>query len=228
MSHFPALHVVDDAKSSGPQRNHRPLRFLLVADPQLIGENDEPWYYDWLARWDSDRYLRGTFAVASSYVQPDVIVYLGDLFDEGLAANDAQFKRYYERFTRAFRCGKQDRHVRQIYVSGDNDIGGEYYNDRTDYLADRFESYFGPLVDSIDISSHNLELIKLDLDYTVSFYNSIKRSQLDAAWPQGGIFEHVDSPTLKRPSSNNKFRILLNHMTLLYKTKHELNAVWEH
>jgi hypothetical protein len=59
------------------------IRLLLVADPQLIGENDEPWYQSWLARWDSDRYLRNTFILANSYVRPNATIYLGDLFDEG-------------------------------------------------------------------------------------------------------------------------------------------------
>lgn len=81
----------------------RPYRLLLVADPQLIGENDEPWYFSHLARWDSDRYLRSTFALANSYVQPDATVYLGDLFDEGLKSNDAQYERYFQRFRSIFR-----------------------------------------------------------------------------------------------------------------------------
>jgi len=59
------------------------IRLLLVADPQLIGENDEPWYQSWAARWDSDRYLRNTFLLANSYIKPNSTIFLGDLFDEG-------------------------------------------------------------------------------------------------------------------------------------------------
>ena len=59
------------------------VRLLLVADPQLIGENEEPWYQSWVARWDSDRYLRNTFLLANSYIKPNSTIFLGDLFDEG-------------------------------------------------------------------------------------------------------------------------------------------------
>jgi len=59
------------------------VRLLLIADPQLIGENDEPWYQSWAARWDSDRYLRNTFILANSYIKPNSTIFLGDLFDEG-------------------------------------------------------------------------------------------------------------------------------------------------
>ena len=58
-------------------------RLLLIADPQLIGENDEPWYQSKIARWDSDNYLRNTYLLANSYVKPNATIYLGDLFDEG-------------------------------------------------------------------------------------------------------------------------------------------------
>ena len=80
--------------------------FLLVADPQLIGERDEPLWYGWLARWDSDRYLHNTYMLANSYVQPDVVAFLGDLFDEGLKANDEQYARYFSRFQAVFQLGK--------------------------------------------------------------------------------------------------------------------------
>ena len=64
--------------------------------------------------------------------------------------------------------------IKQIYISGDNDIGGEYYGDRNDHLAERFEKYFGDIVDVLDLNSF-LNIIKLDLDYTYSFYNKLKK-----------------------------------------------------
>ena len=89
--------------------SNRPYRFLLVADPQLIGENDEPWFLSYIARWDSDRYLRATFALANSYVKPDATVYLGDLFDEGLKSSDAQYARYFERFKSIFKFDRMEK-----------------------------------------------------------------------------------------------------------------------
>lgn len=88
--------------------SNRPFRMLLVADPQLIGENDEPWYFSHIARWDSDRYLRSTFTLANSYVKPDATVFLGDLFDEGLKSSDTQYERYFERFRSIFKIDKME------------------------------------------------------------------------------------------------------------------------
>jgi metallophosphoesterase superfamily enzyme len=36
-----------------------------------------------IPRWDSDKYLKKSYSFAMSYVQPEVVVFLGDLFDEG-------------------------------------------------------------------------------------------------------------------------------------------------
>lgn len=51
------------------------LRVLLIADPQILGEDHETL----IARFDSDRHLLKTFDQAVSHVQPDVAIFLGDL-----------------------------------------------------------------------------------------------------------------------------------------------------
>ena len=222
---WPALHkqsqflnpngsVINDLKQ-------RPLRLLLVADPQLIGENDEHWSIGWLARWDSDRFLRSSFILANAYVRPDAIIYLGDLFDEGLKASAQQYERYYQRFESAFQLDKMARlkpPTKQIFLPGDNDIGGEYMGDRNEQLEDRYEKYFGPMVDVLKLNAQ-IEFVKLDLDYTVSFYNKVKR----------GYLLHLlrESENLEKNASmaGDKYTVILNHQTLLRKTKEELNAV---
>jgi hypothetical protein len=73
------------AYTSWPRRRERPWRnLLLVADPQLQGYRGEPAFpLGSLTRWDSDRFLRKTFAWVKSYYQLDAIIFLGDLIDEG-------------------------------------------------------------------------------------------------------------------------------------------------
>lgn len=129
---------------------------------KLIGENDEPFYYSALARWDSDRYLRSNYILANSYVKPDATLYLGDLFDEGLKSSDEQIARYFERFQAIFECERMQKQkkIKQYFISGDNDIGGEYYGDRNDYLAERFERYFGEIIQVLELNSF-VNLVKL-------------------------------------------------------------------
>ena len=210
---WPQPHEPDTLTLSKNDSN-RPLRLLLVADPQLIGENDEPWYFSHLARWDSDRYLRATFTLANSHSRPDATLYLGDLFDEGLKSTDPQYDRYFTRFKSIFKYDQMERTfgTKQIFIAGDNDIGGEYFGDRNDELGERFERYFGPLVDVLKLTP-SIEIIKLDLDYTVSFYNQVKRRYLLSL--------------LDEKPDNEKYTIILNHMSLIRKNPQELNALNE-
>lgn len=49
------------------------------------------------------RYLSKTFQQALAYTRPDMIIFLGDLFDEG-KCNDQEFKLTYARFNSIFRA----------------------------------------------------------------------------------------------------------------------------
>lgn len=73
-------------------------KVLLVADPQLLGEERE----NLLARWDSDRYLFNTYGRALQHVDPDNVVFMGDLMDEGSLADQNTFERYLHRFSKIF------------------------------------------------------------------------------------------------------------------------------
>ena len=85
-----------------------------------------------------------TFSLANDFVRPDWTLFLGDIFDEGLSANDEEFKRYFERFDEIFQF--ENRGQRCLVVPGDNDVGGEYYGDKQPVLRQRFRNYFGRMV----------------------------------------------------------------------------------
>lgn len=95
-------------------------RFLIVADPQLIGYRNEK--YGAIARWDSDRYLATGYDYAKWRFRPNSVIFLGDLFDEGLESNDDEWHETYERFTKIYPIDSGDN---SIFIAGDNDIGGE-------------------------------------------------------------------------------------------------------
>ncbi|KAJ8683185.1 hypothetical protein QAD02_018977 [Eretmocerus hayati] len=104
------------------QRCFECVTFLLVADPQIIGEQNEKYPGSSLAIWDSDRYLKKTFSRAVEDSQPDVILFLGDIMDEGHIASQSEFQKYEQRIENIFNT-KDD--IMKVYVPGDNDIGGE-------------------------------------------------------------------------------------------------------
>uniref|UniRef100_A0A2S2R8C9 Metallophosphoesterase 1 n=1 Tax=Sipha flava TaxID=143950 RepID=A0A2S2R8C9_9HEMI len=113
---------------------------LLVADPQILGEERE----NILSRWDSDRYLFNTYGRALQHVKPDNVVFLGDLFDEGSIADQKTFERYLYRFCKIFflktTVPLASKNV--IFIPGDNDIGGEEEIVIREKV-DRFHLYFG-------------------------------------------------------------------------------------
>jgi hypothetical protein len=187
------------------------IRLLLIADPQLIGDNDEPWYQDSIARWDSDRYLQNTYRIALSYTQPDVIIFLGDLFDEGLKSSDEQFQSYYQRFNKIFKINEilEKNTSKILYIPGDNDIGGEYHNDRSKKLEKRFESYFGSMIQLNHVK--DLSFLHLDLDQSSSFYSKNKR-------------DYVRS-LIKDRSVETNYMIILNHMSIFKRYNDEVSRV---
>lgn len=127
-------------------------RILFVADPQLLGENNEWWF----ARWDNDRHISKNFRQAFSHVKPDAVIFLGDLMDEGSVADNEQFQRYHRRFLKVF---KSARSVDRVYVPGDNDIGGEGWEPVKREKVERFQIFF---------SSHDKLRLKKHLNVYVA------------------------------------------------------------
>ncbi len=89
------------------------------------------------------RYLAKTFSQAKSYVKPDWILFLGDIFDEGLSASDDEFQRYFQRFNLIFNYKNQER---SLIIPDDNDVRREYYGDKFPILRERFRNYFGGII----------------------------------------------------------------------------------
>ncbi|XP_059143920.1 uncharacterized protein LOC131931214 [Physella acuta] len=142
---------------SPSERNHE-MVILLISDPQLIGIQDEIGFpVGPLARWDSDSYLRKTFSRVYEHTQPDVIIFLGDIMDEGSKATDLEYESYFDRFNSIF---YEKKHSKTIVIPGDNDIGGEGSDFRTASKVRRFEKHFENLT---GVVSHGfVDFLKLD------------------------------------------------------------------
>ncbi|CAC5361904.1 MPPE1 [Mytilus coruscus] len=113
---------------------------LLVSDPQLQGyQMEPPLPIGAFSRWDIDRYLTRTFGLAYNHVKPDIILFLGDLIDEGSTAVDEEYHYALQRFTDVFSAAQ---YTKKIFIPGDNDIGGEGRDFRTQKKVDRFVKSF--------------------------------------------------------------------------------------
>lgn len=129
-------------------------KLFFVADPQILGENTE----SWIARVDCDRFLKITYKYAMNYVNPDLIIFLGDLMDEGSMCSSEQYSSYFSRFRNIFYLNHIPKN-KTIFVPGDNDIGGEN-EEVTPLKLHRYENYFGPSVEII--SYKNIKFFKVN------------------------------------------------------------------
>lgn len=57
-------------------------------------------------------FVQRTFKTALNHVQPDLIIFLGDIFDEGSISTAEEYERYLRRFHRIFQ-----QHIQSIPVS---------------------------------------------------------------------------------------------------------------
>ncbi len=53
--------------------------------------------------------MKRTFQAAYHHHAPDVVVYLGDLLDEGSKASNEEYETYYDRFKDVFRTSDSTR-----------------------------------------------------------------------------------------------------------------------
>lgn len=47
-----------------------------------------------------------TYSTAFEFIQPNIVIFLGDLFDAGVDVSETQFKNYVKRFYRIFKMNK--------------------------------------------------------------------------------------------------------------------------
>ncbi|XP_022915995.1 metallophosphoesterase 1 [Onthophagus taurus] len=165
------------------------LRILLVADPQLIGLQNEIIHpLTGLAIFDSDWYLLKTYNIAFDFVNPHVVIFLGDLFDEGSTATQKEFDTYKARFHGIY--GHSTEFIKHVYLPGDNDIGGEGYDIVTKEKVIRFYNAF-----------HQTNTFSIKM---VNFYkyNILTRSFIEPI----------------QDNESNKINVGLSHIPLLKKS----------
>uniref|UniRef100_A0A914Z104 Calcineurin-like phosphoesterase domain-containing protein n=1 Tax=Panagrolaimus superbus TaxID=310955 RepID=A0A914Z104_9BILA len=168
-----------------PVESGKHYSILIVSDPQLIGYRNEK--FGGIARWDSDRYLKSGFEAAVASAQPQMILFLGDLFDEGVIMSSQEFEWTLERFTNIF---SHVNNIPTIYLPGDNDIGGE--NEPIyDRLVSRFNRIFVHSLNKLDHFSQS----HVDIAATIPLEDGKFKSIIQA--------------------NNPRVKILLSHIPLL-------------
>ncbi|XP_064618466.1 metallophosphoesterase 1 homolog [Lineus longissimus] len=183
------------------------LKVLFVADAQLIGHSNEfktvgP--FGFVTRRDSDRYLHKTFNLAYSHVQPDVVIFMGDLLDEGSITTNDRYEEYVNRFYAIFQKARESK---MIFLHGDNDVGGEGLDMKTDAKVERFEKYFGPIAGVVTEGS--VDFVKINYDFP-DRYADEKLMEL----------KRITDETNKR-----HFKIVINHQSVFKRAPFQFKPV---
>ena len=147
--------------------------------------------------------------LSAIYVRPDVVVFLGDLLDEGSIASDDEYMTYIYRFRSVFRMPST---VRSVFISGDNDVGGEGFDAKLQKRVDRFWKHFGHSVagnytDGVSTIKY-VDFQKISVDYGEQMLQS-----------KTEMFSDM------RSHCRARFRITLNHMPLLNRLPVEVSKI---
>ncbi|CAG8179324.1 unnamed protein product [Penicillium nalgiovense] len=145
-----------------------PHHVAFVADPQLVDPHTypgRPWPLSTLTVKYTDQYMRRSFSLIQDHLEPDSVLFLGDLFDGGRewatatsSSPETRWKKYkdsfwkkeYRRFIKIFvdpwvKLVKPpvDGRGRRMIASlpGNHDLG--FGNGIQEPVRDRFESFFG-------------------------------------------------------------------------------------
>ncbi|KAF8161226.1 Metallo-dependent phosphatase-like protein [Crassisporium funariophilum] len=136
-----------------------PTHVLLVADPQILDQHSYPGrgaLLSWLTRIVVDLNLRKNWH-AALHKQPDVVVFLGDMMDNGrLSMSDEEYESYYERFRDIF---KPDKDIPHHFIPGNHDIGLGLSTSFSPYAYARYVSHFGSPNYVISVANHSLVLL---------------------------------------------------------------------
>lgn len=154
-------------------------KLLLVADPQILasplgGQS----LFRLIARWDSDRYIRKTFLNALDYIEPDFLIFLGDIMDSGHISSDEEFFADLSRFKKIFEVPELGKDPQVILLPGDNDIGG-IDDIMLPQIVHRFDRIFsqseGPvLLESLEFYKVNLLTYTFQEAYDIKNENSVR------------------------------------------------------
>lgn len=116
-----------------PYGTRAPVKALILADTHLLGPYRGHWFDKLRREWQMHR----AFQTAMTLFRPGLVVFLGDLFDEGKWVSDHEFDAYVRRFHMLFAVPE---HVKTVAVVGNHDIGFHYAAHPR--LVQRFERHF--------------------------------------------------------------------------------------
>ena len=134
--------------------NRKPLHVMFIADTHLLGSREGHWFDKLRREWQMYR----SFQSARFFFEPHVVIFLGDITDEGKWCSDKEWETTVQRFHSMFAIPTETK----LYVlAGNHDVGFHY--DVSDGRLKRFEQSFqAPHVRLITIEDDNIHFILIN------------------------------------------------------------------
>ncbi|CUM46569.1 uncharacterized protein AC631_02023 [Debaryomyces fabryi] len=135
----------------------QPHRIALIADPQIVDDSSyqgRPAVLNYFVKKISDNYLHRNYRFLQEYLDPDTIIFLGDLFDGGRDWKNKMWLDEYIRFNEVFPKKPNRRTIESL--PGNHDIGFETIDFE---VVKRFAAFFGEANDIIEIGNHSIILL---------------------------------------------------------------------
>ncbi|KAI6135705.1 Metallo-dependent phosphatase-like protein [Pisolithus croceorrhizus] len=141
--------------------NSRVARILVIADPQVLDEHSYPErgaFMSFLTQLMVDLNLRKSWRAAFHHLQPDAVVVLGDMMDNGRKSmSTTEYENYHQRYRDIFKAYK--RPVPTYYLPGNHDVGLGASASFSLEADSRYTSHFGPRNHYTSVGNHTLVFI---------------------------------------------------------------------
>lgn len=182
-------------------------KIMVISDTHIMGRR-KSYRIDKLRRHSE---MAQSFAISNYIFEPEVIMFLGDILDEGSTAPNVHFEEEIQEFNRIFPHNPmvQDR----IIIAGNHDVG---YHDRMvmiPYALDRFRSKL-LCTGHVNIipakENRNLNIIVTN---SMSFYNDSCEFCAHSKAISNQLSEHLEQQKRKDPEQFAS-PILLTHIPL--------------
>ncbi|TFL01607.1 Metallo-dependent phosphatase-like protein [Pterulicium gracile] len=186
---------------------------LIVADPQIPDRHsypDRPVVIQALSQFIVDMNLRKSWqALMWVGKRPDVIVFAGDMMDNGRAdVSLVEYQEYYSRFRSIFRTYG----IPALYIPGNHDVDLKRVHS-SEEAHSRYLAHFGPLNQVTQVGNHTLVLIDA-LGLVEEDYARMQASQSFRQWQSkpGGTIEFVSH--FGADKQHGRKTILFTHVPL--------------
>ncbi|KAK3915561.1 Metallophosphoesterase 1 [Frankliniella fusca] len=149
---WPVLDPLKEDSSVHIKTNsNEPVKAMFLADTHLLGSRNGHWFDKLRREWQMYR----AFKTAVSLHKPEVVFFLGDVFDEGLWCGKDEFEYYVAHFNNLFKVPDG---TKVYVVVGNHDIGFHY--SISPYLHERFMNAFNaPPIKMVSIRGNHFVLL---------------------------------------------------------------------